>query len=99
MSTQTNGYYQRISQAILNVHQLDVDDERPEGDNQTGFFLLNNTQQMIVLLAQLNHYSEADTGGWDEEVYLCIKKCFVELQAIYEGDRATQSLIRGSHII
>ena len=86
MSTQTNGYHQRISQAILNVHQLDVDDERPEGENQTGFFLLNNIQQMIVLLAQLNHYTEGDTGDWDAEVYLCIKKCFAELQQKYEAD-------------
>lgn len=85
MSTQTNGYYQRLSQAILNVHQLDQDDERPDPFS-AGFFLLNNIQQMIVLLAQLNHYTEGDTGDWDAEVYLCIKKCFAELQQKYEAD-------------
>lgn len=80
-----NGYYQRLSQAILNVHKLDQDDERPDPFS-SGFFLLNNIQQMIVLLAQLNHYTEGDTGDWDAEVYQCIKKCFGELQQIYEKD-------------
>ena len=86
-SPYTSGYYQQMVEAIYNVYRYDVDNERPAGDSHTGFFLLNNLQQMIVLLAQLNHYTEADTGDWDAEVYQCIKKCFGELQKIYEEDK------------